>query len=142
MVRNLARFVLLIIIFSTGFFVIRRVVFLSNQNVPSITELNKISNEVGRTLGVASDGPIRVVNKGVFLLVERNVMDMPLNENSLNGAVNELRSDGWIDGKARNEDELTLCKGQVIVDIDKFSGGPGARGYIGVSWGNASVRCP
>lgn len=143
-IRNkFGQIAILICIALIALLVMVRVIHLNKEGVPSVAYLKQVSNDVAQSMGVSQAAKFRVVNKNTFLLVERDIISPPLNDGMRQKLMQEMHNNGWADGKARNDNETTLCKGRIIVDIgipsDKTSN---SLGYLGVSWGDAAVRCP
>lgn len=141
--NKFAQIAILICMALIGLLVMRRVIHLNREGKPSVAHLQQVSNDVVQSLGVSQTTDFRILSKTTFLLVERDVIFPPLSAEMTQKAAHKMRNSGWADGKARNDDETTLCKGQIIVDIDKPSDKISNNlGYLGVSWGDAAVRCP
>ncbi|WP_155950976.1 hypothetical protein [Rhodanobacter sp. OR87] len=143
-IRNkFAQIAILICIALIGFLVMARVTHLNKEGIPSVAYLKQVSKDVAQSMGVSQASNFRVLNKTTFLLVERDIVSPPLNDEMTQKMTQEMHNSGWVDGKARNDNETTLCKGRIIVDIDIPSDKtPNNLGYLSVSWGDAAVRCP
>jgi hypothetical protein len=138
-----AQVVILACMFLLGFLMMKRVTDLNREGAPTVARLRQISDAAVQALGVTQTSDVNVVNKITFLLVERDLTYPLLTDAMVQKAVAKMHQDGWVNGKAGNDNETALCKHQIIVDIYT----PSRRthetsGYLGVNWGDAVVRCP
>jgi hypothetical protein len=141
--RKSINFVLIMFIFLVGFFVMRSVYRLGKEGMPSSIRLEGIAEQIGGYLGIRDASDRRIINKTTFLLVEQYIYSPRISDSIVQNAVKKMHENGWVDGKSRSMREVTLCKDRIVADIDTSPPDDvGYSGYLGISWGTASARCP